>query len=147
MCKLVEMYIVKLFGKLPGDTLPQLSKCFNSIIKNNSTFRTLWFGISQRDRKCSYKDGILYNHSKYHFPFAVCRDWLSSIITLLFYIYSLSIYIHRETKTGANVIMLTILITIGWHKGECNFFLILLFYFLEFLQWGQMIYSVVIQWN
>lgn len=44
-----------------------------------------------------------------------------SIITSLSYNYCISIYIHTETKTGENVVILTILIIMTWNRGECKF--------------------------
>lgn len=43
------------------------------------------------------------------------------IITSLSYNYYISIYIHTETKTGENVVILTILIIMTWNRGECKF--------------------------
>lgn len=43
-----------------------------------------------------------------------------SVITSLSYNYYISIYIHTETKTGENVVILTILI-MTWNRGECKF--------------------------
>lgn len=44
-----------------------------------------------------------------------------SIITSLSYNYCISIYVHTETKTGENVVILAILIIMTWNRGECKF--------------------------